>query len=281
MIAFVQSPFQLLGVLEYPVRCRKIYVRFSDEQNDIQLQNAIKYLGFTATVVVLKKPISIMCLVQWTCSLIVMNFSSHKTLFGGSDSRLKYLILRRIELDDGLYSLKLIREGRDKKLFSFFKEDAGYSHRFKVLRDIIVSQSFNRDFKGDYLIGQPFVEANHCSKEDYIRVVGEIANSRPNLDTYIAHRTESDDKLQIIKALGLYVIRPDLPLELFFLKNRIMPNRVYGFNSTSLITLKILYEVSVVSIDWPHLIKSSTRPLDFKFATRYILDRADEIIRIK
>jgi len=280
VIAFVQSPFQVFGVLEYPVECRKLFVRFSDEQNDIQLQNSIQFLDLNTKIVVLKKPTSLKLLFQWVYCFIDMNLSSDRPLFGGSDSKLKYFIPRRIELDDGLYSLKLIREGRDKRLFSFFKVDTEYSHSFEVLRGMI-SRDCNRVFGGDYLIGQPFVEAKHCSQEEYVRVVVNVKANNPHLSTYIAHRTEGNDKLKIIRARGLHVIRPDLPLELFFLKNGIMPNRVYGFNSTSLITLKHLYQTTIVSINWPDLLKTSTRPLDFKFATSYVLDRSDEVIWVK
>lgn len=281
MIAFVQSPFQVFGVFEYPVECQKIYVRFSDEQNDIQILNVIGFLELDAKIVVLRNPDSIKRILRWFACFLAINFTFDRPLFGGSDSKLKYFVPRRIELDDGLYSLKLIRELKDKRLFSFFKMDPKFSHRFDRLRSIINSHDCKWVQGGDYLIGQPFVEANHCSQEEYVRVISEIKANNPNINTYIAHRTERNDKLEAIRMQGLVLIRPDLPLELFFLKNSITPNRVYGFNSTSLITLKILYQTFVIGIDWQSLLRTSRRPVDFIFARGYILERSDEVLWVE
>jgi hypothetical protein len=87
------------------------------------------------------------------------------------------------------------------------------------------------------LVGSSLVESGVVDEQHYLRAVATLTAGRGPV-RYLAHRRESNDKLARINALGLAVIRPDLPLELFA---RIGPvaEQVISFPSTVVHTLPL------------------------------------------
>ncbi|WP_152363594.1 hypothetical protein [Microlunatus speluncae] len=63
------------------------------------------------------------------------------------------------------------------------------------------------------LVGTSLVETGVVDEEAYLRGVGTLA-TRYRVDRYFAHRKEEPAKLARISALGLEVLRPELPIEL-------------------------------------------------------------------
>jgi hypothetical protein len=88
------------------------------------------------------------------------------------------------------------------------------------------------------LVGTSLVETGVVDEDSYLRGVGTLA-ARYQVDRYFAHRKEDPEKLARISALGLDVVRPELPLEL---TARIGPigRAVVSFPSTVVHTLPIV-----------------------------------------
>jgi hypothetical protein len=105
---------------------------------------------------------------------------------------------------------------------------------------------------GADLVGSSLVESDVVGEHHYLRAVTALAAAH-RVTRYLAHRREGYQKLAKIADLGLEVVRPDLPLELF---SRIGPisNRVISFPSTVVHTLPLALadarvEVLVCDID--------------------------------
>lgn len=105
------------------------------------------------------------------------------------------------------------------------------------------------------LVGTSLVETGVVDSEAYLRGVETLA-ARYRVDRYFAHRKEEPEKLDKIEALGLEVVRPELPLEL---AARIGPvgRFVISFPSTVVHTLPVVLSdtaaelvVCDISHDW-------------------------------
>jgi hypothetical protein len=99
---------------------------------------------------------------------------------------------------------------------------------------------------GADLVGSSLVESDVVGELHYLRAVGALAAAH-RITRYLAHRRESCLKLAKIDDLGLEVVRPELPLELFA---RIGPisSRVISFPSTVVHTLPLALADSRVEV---------------------------------
>lgn len=90
---------------------------------------------------------------------------------------------------------------------------------------------------GADLVGSSLTETGVIDEGPYLQAIGVLA-AKYRIGRYLAHRRESNDKLSKISDLGLTVVRPDLPLELYA---RIGPiaERVISFPSTVIHTLPL------------------------------------------
>jgi hypothetical protein len=91
---------------------------------------------------------------------------------------------------------------------------------------------------GGDLVGTSLVETGVVDEDHYLRGVESLAR-RHSVDRYFAHRKEGDDKLARIAALGLRVVRPDLPLELVARREAI-GSVLISFPSTVVHTLPLV-----------------------------------------
>lgn len=98
------------------------------------------------------------------------------------------------------------------------------------------------------LIGTSLVETGVVELPQYLRAVDVLAGNH-QVTRYLAHRREGRDKLAEIEALGLEVIRPDLPLELWA---RIGPigQTIVSFPSTIVHTLPIVLQGTGASLSF-------------------------------
>ncbi len=90
---------------------------------------------------------------------------------------------------------------------------------------------------GADLVGSSLVESGVVQERAYLQAVAELTASQ-HVRRYLAHRRESNDKLARISALGLQVLRPDLPLELYA-RTGPVAERVISFPSTVVHTLPL------------------------------------------
>lgn len=88
------------------------------------------------------------------------------------------------------------------------------------------------------LVGTSLVETGVVDEEAYLAGVGSLA-ARYKVDRYFAHRKEEPAKLDRITALGIQVVRPELPIEL---TARMGPigRHVISFPSTVVHTLPVV-----------------------------------------
>lgn len=91
---------------------------------------------------------------------------------------------------------------------------------------------------GADLIGSSLVETGVVSQEHYLQAVAMMVTQQ-QVKRYLAHRRESNDKLTAIAALGVQVVRPGLPLELFARQGPIA-ERLISFPSTVVHTLPLV-----------------------------------------
>lgn len=102
------------------------------------------------------------------------------------------------------------------------------------------------------LVGTSLVETGVVDPERYLTGVQALVQ-RYDVGRYLAHRKESADKLAQIAALGVDVVRPDLPLELVARRGPV-GRTVLSFPSTVVHTLPLVLDgtgVEVVVCDIP------------------------------
>lgn len=102
------------------------------------------------------------------------------------------------------------------------------------------------------LVGTSLVETGVVDLDHYLRAVQGLSASQ-GVTRYLAHRKESWEKLNKVMALGLEIVRPEVPLEIFA---RIGPtgSRIVSFPSTIVHTLPLVLadlpvEVTVCDIE--------------------------------
>ena len=107
-----------------------------------------------------------------------------------------------------------------------------------------------------YLIGTPVVEDYIVDKQIYLNYLNNISEYlRSEKIIYVPHRREKNPKLEVItNQYGFKIKRLDLPVELYFCINKIVPKNIISFFSTSLYILnKIIGDKSnIVSVKFRH-----------------------------
>ncbi|MEA1954440.1 MAG: polysialyltransferase family glycosyltransferase [Campylobacterota bacterium] len=93
-----------------------------------------------------------------------------------------------------------------------------------------------------YLLGQPLYEKNLVSEKTYLDCIKKIKSTSNKKIIYIPHKGESDSS----KVLSLIddtfdVKHIDIPIELYFLGNKIKPSHIVSFFTTAFFTLKLFY----------------------------------------
>lgn len=250
MIAYIESPFQLICLNEFLVKydISKIYIRNSTQINDFQINNTLRILKIKETdidIIWLPNPRKLFSITKWA-RFIVRNIFK-PILFGASKSKIRRLFFLRYELDDGTFSLDLIRKGKTKRLLSFFhSENFNSAHNFETLsklvykKDQIISES-------KFILGQKLSEIGFITEENYLKIIKAIVEKRDNTITYIAHRGEQEEKLKKIQKICQVQV-PELPIELHLLSNNFVPSEVIGFFSTALFTLPRIYNVQTTIV---------------------------------
>ncbi len=99
---------------------------------------------------------------------------------------------------------------------------------------------------GADLIGTSLVETGVVSRDAYVSGVAGLAVEH-GVDRYLAHRKETDAKLASIAALGIEVVRPDLPLEIVARRGPVGQTMV-SFASTVVHTLPVVLQDTGVVI---------------------------------
>lgn len=259
-LLIVESPLQLLCAYEAiksnPETPYRLLLRNNGRgSNDIHLYNCAYSLQLNYQTFLLRPDYFKYDLLKSLPLLLSICRKEYNQVYLGSyySSFLRALKrgLRREEtyyLDDGAATLRAqleqMKEVNSKiNWFTFFnilplQGQKIKRHSFESLRKTCIKE---RKF-GSYFIGQPVEIMSGYTKNQYYNSVSTIAHrfTEESPLLYIPHRIED---IELIKNISnIKVIKPDFPLELYFLQPEIHePLEVFGFYSTALITLKKIF----------------------------------------
>lgn len=104
-----------------------------------------------------------------------------------------------------------------------------------------------------FFIGQPLVEVNFVSKQDYLKFLKLIINDYSHSHfTYIPHPRETNENLQEISAITR-VQRYDVIFEEFYKNSEVVPGKIISFYSSVLLNLYYFgAETELISYEIPH-----------------------------
>lgn len=222
-----------------------------------------------------------------------------------------------ILLDDGAVTIMLQRKffGKGRGLKTYFKGTRSY----KIL--LIYSRLFSFDFddtppdlfsvfdldewlyssqsnmrvKGTpaivdtldefYFFGAKYSEAGLLSLEVEIKLLKSAFDycykEYERKITYIAHRDDSNEKLEIIKTLGVEVKYLGEPCEDYFKKNQCAPKYIGGFYTTSLISLTALFHIdNVLSFDLSNHLTTETAKGNVEYIYDYLKSIGINVVQV-
>ncbi|EGR0903994.1 TPA: hypothetical protein ACN33Q_000859 [Vibrio parahaemolyticus] len=262
----VESPFQLICAFEalnfFGYKKYHIIVRLSGKDvNDKQMKDVVRlYRDENISYIFFRN--SNESLMENLISLVkvLIKIVNKKEIYiGNAESKFLSLVTRfcsqpvRI-LDDGTKTLYLAESERyrDNLFFTMFdlkgKQVKYVEHKFSKLNSIVCGNKVSRSFSGNYFLGSDISEIKLVTEVAYIDMVKEIINKHQGSWVYIAHRNESEDKLEVIsKKLNMEVKRLKYPIEFIGYECGSIPKLVCSFYSTALISLNKIYQVDVFS----------------------------------
>lgn len=153
---------------------------------------------------------------------------------------------------------KVLNKGAAKiRLFTMFNlkpydNQEIFYNNFDYLKSLMID--IQQDSEHIYLIGTDFVEAKWMKKGQYLKCINTAINGyieQGKTIIYMPHRNEKLEKLKPIKKQygdAFNIVQPKMPIEMYFLHQKIKPLFVVGFGSTALYTLgKMFNPQEVVS----------------------------------
>ncbi len=126
------------------------------------------------------------------------------------------------------------------------KNETIITHRFDYLKRLFPQQCERSG--AIYLLGQNITDVPIISKEKYLCYIQQILEKYPHHEViYIPHRSETlHPELYALQQGNLTIVPTTMPVELYFLINRIYPAHVISFFTSALYTLNILFEKSTI-----------------------------------
>ncbi len=99
------------------------------------------------------------------------------------------------------------------------------------------------------VIGQPFVELKTLNQDVYIEYLKKIITIYKKDILYFPSRKENMSNINYIERIkGIKVIKSNLNIELYLIKNSYTPKVIVGFTSTALVTLNKLFNKNISRI---------------------------------
>lgn len=251
-VVYVDSPFQLLQVLEFNKndwKIGKVFIRLNGkEENDKQLKNMEKILNIGSC-----RFITINNFYQKLChytSLIIVFMFNKNIIFGDANSFLFKLIhafksrQNILLLDDGVATIN------DKKFNNIYQ-------RFTIFPQYVSNPIVNNFYevqrlsnegvtkKKHVIVGGKFVDEGICDEHTYNEVIKKITSNLNVIDAeciYIPHRGETDLHLaRLKKNFTFEIIRLDYPIELLTLETGIYPLSISHVMSTAVFSMRKIY----------------------------------------
>ena len=284
-LAIISSPFQLLSLGEYSYQTKKIkFITIVIYKNNRELEqiNAMSKIYNIRVTHYIKgrKLIQYFLLKKILKSyknvddLLIGNFFSEPHVFAIDQIKYKNLIV----LDDGMVVHKIpdyINTNKNILKKSFFRIlvlkafgiNISFPKRIKLFTIFNLSpnkyielmtnkMSFLNSKIGilktsnDVLvIGQPFVELKTLNQDVYIEYLKKIITIYKKDILYFPSRKENMSNINYIEKIkGIKVIKSNLNIELYLIKNSYTPKVIIGFTSTALVTLNKLFNNNISRI---------------------------------
>lgn len=265
ILIVVESPLQVLGAYEaigYYQRDYVLLLRLSGvERNDLQMVEAANNLKLTFRAVKIRPGHLIEGGIKNAVVFSSIIFRRYEIFISGSyfSNLIRGLVkIKRcfnkfqvVHMDDGvatyLAQKEMKRSGEVESIFTFLNVESlpGQSkvaHSFEMLKQSIGEA----EVRGSYFIGQKLVEAGFCDHDTYIKLIDDVRKIHANGSLiYIPHRAESFNNLKRIESMeGVEVVYSEVCMELYFMQQKIEPDKVFSFASTVLFTLPKIYKNS-------------------------------------
>ncbi len=134
----------------------------------------------------------------------------------------------------------------NKQNISFFSiyQPFGKSINYKKneLNFLKQTQNYEVENQKSYIIGSPLSELGMMSEKQYFKYIADFIKKHPNDEyMYCPHRREDKSKVdKLLQEFSLGLFDTEYTLEYDFFIKRIVPQRIIGFGSTALYSLKII-----------------------------------------
>jgi hypothetical protein len=123
-----------------------------------------------------------------------------------------------------------------------YKKKKVENNSFKYLKSLF---NINKDLISNEIaiLGSPVADQDNLDKELYFDFISRIINNYSDKKiSFFPHRNESLYKNKdILLKNNIKIIKPDYPIEIFFLKEKTMPSLIIGFYSTALFSLTRIF----------------------------------------
>lgn len=268
-LVLVETPFQLLCAYEY-VRKNSVnyalYIRTSGVGiNDQQMVAMVRELGLVVSKELRVRPGNKIDVLSALLIFLLSGFRFYDkvivgSFFSGFQKLISGLVQKKeiVLLDDGVATLladKIIADqGVSCSAFSIFELNKKNYVNFELNRFELISNDYSCELNDDYcsfFIGQKLVDIGAMDMAAYIRVLEfAVRESSGSVMHYIPHRAESRECLESVsKIAGVHMLKSDVAIEYFMLRNKWYPDKIYSVNSTALFTLASIFpKASTVAI---------------------------------
>jgi hypothetical protein len=284
----IESPLQLLNAYEamhqFPAQLQEVFVRFSNNKYvDQQIRDTIDKLGINqlANITYLTLPVNGKSILDGLKMLLLkikflfQSKSFQHIFIGEYESRfIRFIIPYKrniILLDDGSKTLGTQDKFTSNHYFDWFtifefKALQGqniYQNTYNHLHKHLIFNSIT-DNNTILFIGSNLSEEGVISEEYNISLLKKVADRYSDKRIrYIAHRRESDSKLDLIKKIeNIKVSRLNYPIELLSVFEDYSLHSIVSFYSTALITLKKIYGTPTIAFQFDYSNHPEAKEID-------------------
>ena len=191
---------------------------------------------------------------------VLINLIGKKNVYiGNAESNFLKLVVRFCVqpvnlLDDGTKTLyfaesRIYQNNCFFTMFDLKDSKVKYiKHDFLKLKSIVFNNNTSKESGNNFFLGSDISEIGLITEVNYIEMVRKVTENHQGLWVYVAHRNESQDKLELIsKKMSMEIKRLQYPVEFIGYECGIIPKLVCSFYSTALISLNEIYQIDVLS----------------------------------
>lgn len=261
LAAIAESPFQILQLYEYitinSIRSYKLIIRLNkNNKNNTQIKKTLELL-FPESKNILQIESPSICFFLLTFHAIYS-----EEIVVGDENSIVYRLLRKILickktifLDDG--TATFTSQNRSSNRFTIFSDVQGKKNTLSSIKQLVQTKLTNSNIEEKIIfLGGKYCETNICNEETYAHLLrhafNDIRKTHPleRPITYIPHRGEKHYKNILnhrdFERLNIEIIENHLPVELIGLEKTITVKGIYGFFSTALFSMPLIYPDALV-----------------------------------